>query len=286
MKNRKPSVRKRLASAYAPSIMTRADLLAAGMTAREITSSVRSGVLRRLRRDRYARADLDEHIAEAVRIGGRISCLSLLRSIGVFVLGGKDLHVHVRPGSSRIRPPARDDTVLHWDTWSGAIGALHAADLCDAVRHSIRCQPARATIATLDSLLHQRLISLAQLREVFATLPVRFRPLLVLVDARAESGPETFMRLILRALGVQFETQVTIAGVGRVDFVVEGWLIIECDSREFHEGWDKQVEDRARDIAAARLGYVSIRPLATDIMHRSPDVREAISAVIRAFARS
>jgi very-short-patch-repair endonuclease len=39
--------------------------------------------------------------------------------------------------------------------------------------------------------------------------------------------------------------------VGRVDFLVEGWLIIECDSKAHHEGWDKQRRDRRRDLAAA-----------------------------------
>ncbi|MEJ1089573.1 DUF559 domain-containing protein [Microbacterium sp. Mu-80] len=81
-------------------------------------------------------------------------------------------------------------------------------------------------------------------------------------------------------LGLPFETQVTLIGVGRVDFVVAGWLIIECDSREFHEGWDKQVDDRARDLAAARLGYVTIRPIAADVFNRPDTVRAAIKEVV------
>ncbi|WEK61597.1 MAG: hypothetical protein P0Y60_02190 [Candidatus Microbacterium colombiense] len=88
------------------------------------------------------------------------------------------------------------------------------------------------------------------------------------------------MRLLLRSLGVDFETQVQLPGVGRVDFLVDGWLIIECDSREFHEGWGKQVEDRRRDIAAARLGYVTIRPLATEILRDDSTVRDMLQGVI------
>ena len=74
------------------------------------------------------------------------------------------------------------------------------------------------------------------------------------------------MRLILRSLGLAVEIQVTIDGVGRVDMVVDGWLIIECDSRAHHEGWDAQQRDRRRDLAAAALGYTTIRPLAEDIL--------------------
>lgn len=195
------------------------------------------------------------------------------------------LHVHVRPGASRIRRPTARSTTLHWDIWSGWEAALHAASLRDAARHAVRCQTPRAALATLDSLLHHGLLTRVQLAEVFATLPERFQVLLALADPSAESGPETFMRLILRSLGVPFESQVHIPGVGRVDFLVDGWLIIECDSREFHQGWDKQVQDRARDMAAAGLGHVTVRPLAADIMNREEHVRDQIAAVIDAFAR-
>ena len=93
------------------------------------------------------------------------------------------------------------------------------------------------------------------------------------------------MRLLLRSIGVDFETQVWIPGVGRVDFVVDGWLIIECDSREFHEGWDKQREDRYRDLAAAAQGYVTIRPLASDVLRNTSWVRELVVDTLRVFAQ-
>lgn len=118
---------------------------------------------------------------------------------------------------------------------------------------------------------------------MFDDVPRRYARLLTLVDATAESGPETFMRLILRAIGVEYETQVRIEGVGRVDFVIDGWLIIECDSREFHEGWHAQIEDRRRDLAAAARGFVTIRPLATDLMERPDVVRAAVMDVLAAL---
>lgn len=172
---------------------------------------------------------------------------------------------------------------MHWNDAFDAGTPLHAVSLIDAVGESIRCQEPRASLATLDSLLHHRLLGMNDLVELFSTLPSRFRALLGLVDASAESGPETFMRLILRTLGVPFESQVHIRGVGRVDFVVDGWLIIECDSREFHAGWDAQATDRRRDITAARSGYVTVRPLAADIMDRADSVREALRDVIDAL---
>ncbi|UYO97007.1 hypothetical protein OED01_15615 [Microbacterium sp. M28] len=278
------TVPQRTAQAFARVIVTRSDLRLAGMTGRDITASVRAGTIVRLRRDRYAVRPVTADIAEAVRIGGRLSCLSLLRMIGVFVLTCTALHVHVVPGTSRVRAPRASTTRVHWDAVTDDRAPLHVGSLRDAVRLSIRCQPPRAAIATLDSVLHHGLLSAEELREIFEGLPARFRPLIGLVDASAESGPETFVRLVLRSLGVRFETQVTIPGIGRVDFLVEGWLIVECDSRAFHEGWDKQVDDRRRDIAAARAGYVTVRPLATDILDGSDTVRRQLAEVIDAFA--
>lgn len=276
-------MRQRAAELYEPVVFTRADLVDRGMSWREIARAVSAGSLVRVRRDRYALPGLNADIAEAVRIGGRLSCLSLLAAIGVFVHRNPELHVHVVPGTSRIRAPKGEKTKLHWRACFDEPGPLHAAHLVDAVIQAIRCQTPRAALATIDSILHHRLLTGEELAAVFTLLPVRFAPLLALADASAGSGPETFMRLILRAMGVRFETQVEIPGVGRADFVVDGWLIIECDSKEFHEGWQHQVEDRRRDLAAARLGYVTIRPLASDIMDSDSAVRQAVEAVISAL---
>lgn len=278
------TVRERVVEAYAPSVFTRDDLKERGLSGRDMTSAVRSGLLTRIRQNRYAVPQTDDDVIEAVRIGGRLSCLSLLKSMGVFVHRCDRLHVHVTPGTSRIRMPVDKRTRLHWSASKGDHRALHAAPLIDAVRQAITCQPPRAAIATLDSLLHHGVLTPGQLTEVFDGLPARYGPLLRLVDASAESGPETFMRLLLRALGLHYRTQVDLPGIGRVDFLVEGWLIIECDSREFHEGWQKQVDDRRRDMHAAAQGYVTLRPLATEIMDDTDALRELIRSVVGVFA--
>lgn len=270
---------QRAITLYAPTLYTREDLESAGMTPRRITAAVRAGLLMRLRRNRYARPDLDDTLAEAARIGGRVTCLSLLQLLGVFVLTSPALHLQVSRNGSRLGPATRGAARLHWAK-ERQHEHLHVTSLSVAIRHSVRCQPPRAAVATLDSLVHHGLVTLPQLQSLFLDLPARFQTLLRLVDPSAESGPETFVRLLLRAMGVSFEAQVLIDGVGRVDFVVDGWLIIECDSKEFHEGWEKQMQDRRRDLAAARLGYVTVRPLAADILHRSDTVQRALREVI------
>lgn len=275
---REITVLERIHDLYASAVFTRTEL---GMTGRQITDAVRAGTLLRLRRDRYATPLVLAEAAEAVRVGGRIACLSVLRLVGIFILEDSPcLHVHLPPGASRIRHPRAGTARLHWQRRSLGPAPLHVVALEDAIVQAVRCQTPRAAIATLDSLLHHRVLTMNRLRELFTLLPARFGALLPLIDGTAESGPETFMRLILRTLGVRFEAQVVIAGIGRVDFLVEGWLIIECDSRAFHEGWRKQVEDRHRDLTGAEQGYVTIRPLAADLMHEPGATRDRIARVI------
>lgn len=275
-------------------VVTRADLLSSGMRPKQITRAVRDGRLLRARRDRYLRAS-EGGVEQAVRVGGRVSCVSLLAVAGVFVLDGSLLHIHVPRPMSRLRSPSdarrpldarsRRGLVLHWQSLQWDVASLGHVGLLDAVAHAVRCQEPRAAVATIDSVLHLRLMSSYELREVFAHLPRRYRVLLALADGTAESGPESLMRLILRRLGLRFETQVKIPGVGRVDFLVEGWLIIECDSKAHHEGWEKQREDRRRDLAAAARGYSTLRPLAEDLMYAPEVVVSAIRGLAPARRR-
>ena len=66
--------------------------------------------------------------------------------------------------------------------------------------------------------------------------------------------------------------------------VLDGWLVIECDSKEFHEKWQQQVKDRERDLALASRGFVVLRLTAAQIMYRPDEVRAAICGLLTARA--
>lgn len=104
-------------------------------------------------------------------------------------------------------------------------------------------------------------------------------------SALGDCRPETLLRLILRSLNCAIEVQVDIDGVGRVDFLIDGWLIIECDSRAFHSDWAAQRRDRRRDQAAAARGYVTFRPIAEDVMGAPDKVRDAIAGLLSSAQR-
>jgi very-short-patch-repair endonuclease len=269
-------------------VLTRSDLRARGFTSRRITAAVRAGDLLRARRNHYLHPEAPPSLVRAVRVGGRLGCVSLLAARGVFVFDSSRLHVHMERGDSRMRaatapralPPRRSrDEMLHWQAfleppWLGHVHVL------DALVQAARCQAPRFMIATLDSALHLGLIDDSQLAELVSALPRRFRPLFPLVDSRAESGTETLVRLMLLGLGCKVEVQVTFQGIGRVDLLVDGWLVIECDSRAHHSSWAQQRKDHARDLALAARGFAVLRIAAEDILYRPDAVLAALRGLV------
>jgi len=259
-------------------------LHASGWSDREIRAAVTQGTLIRLREGAFCAPDIDPAYVEAGRAFGRLACVSLLRALGVFVLEHDVLHVHIHRTASRLPPRGNQRSHRRRLLRSPHPDAL-AVEPIDAVFDAVLCQPPRAAIATVDSALHLGVLHADDLDELFVALPRRYGRLRRLIDARAESGPESLMRLILRSLGCPFEVQVEIGGVGRVDFLVAGWLIIECDSRAHHSDWIAQRRDRRRDQAAAARGYVTFRPIAEDIMWAPDGVREAVIGLLSAAGR-
>lgn len=67
------------------------------------------------------------------------------------------------------------------------------------------------------------------------------------------------MRRYLERHGVGVRAQVQIVEVGRVDLLVGDRLIIECDSRAFHDSADAYETDRERDMRATAAGYAVVR---------------------------
>ncbi|MEU1972305.1 DUF559 domain-containing protein [Microbacterium sp. NPDC019599] len=242
--------------------------MAQGATARDITVAVRDGRLLRPRRGRYLPAQTHADVQRAATQGGRLDCVSMLRLFGVFVLESSATHVQVDQHATRLPQPGAG-IVRHWRVSAAARDAL-LTPVVEALVQAVRCQQPRAAIATLDSAWHIGVIDQHGIAQVFAALPRRFRRLRPLLDPRAESGTETLARLMLRSLGVRPELQVEIDRVGRVDLVVDGWLIIECDSEAHHADWKQLKADRRRDAMAAAQGYTTVRLLAEDILYH-PD---------------
>lgn len=255
------------------------------MTDNDIRRAVADGRLLRPRGGSYLPGGTDSDLVEACRLRARLGCVSEALRQGIFVLDASTLHVH-HPAHAALHGKHSRPVRHHWGR---LVRQPHprstAVEVFDALLQAVRCQPPRAAVAMLDSALHLGRLDPDDLDELFGALPRRYRRIRGLLDARAESGSESFLRLMLRSLGVEFEVQVRIDGVGRVDFVVEGWLIVECDSRAHHSDWAAQRRDRRRDQAAAALGYATYRPIAEDILWHPAEVLAALRGLVHALRR-
>jgi very-short-patch-repair endonuclease len=203
----------------------------------------------------------------------------------------RHIHVHLEDNSSRLRSPSlpnpltasdRSRVRLHWAVLRDAArGTESSVAITDALAHSLHCQAPRLAIATLDNALFLGLISPADVETIFEGAPKAVARLRRHIDGRSEAGQETIIRLLLIAAGLRFEIQVEITGVGRVDFVIEGVLVLEADSRLAHDGWELHRRDRRRDLLLAQLGYMSLRPTFEHTMFEPDLVLAAILSLLR-----
>jgi hypothetical protein len=154
-------------------VATRAQLLAGGATPRGLTAAVRADRLIRVREGYYAVPGTDPFLLQAVRIGGRLGCVSALQARRVWVAPHLFPHVALDPKASRLRSPRdrfrrlRPETLdgceLHWRA-SVETGqqSVHTTGIVDALLQAVRCQPKELAVASLDSALHQRLTTPGQ----------------------------------------------------------------------------------------------------------------------------
>ncbi|MGN6273479.1 MAG: hypothetical protein ACTHMQ_10370 [Protaetiibacter sp.] len=273
----------------AQDVLTRRELLARGATVTQLAASVHDGSLIRIRRGYYGRPDLEVEVQRPVRVGGRLSCTSELRRRGVWTLRDDEVHVQIAPNAARLRD--RDDRTqpmrfdepgcrIHWRDVIRPNAADHShVALVDALLTVALCRPEREALAALDSALHQRLISRAELRLIAAELPESRRRLIEWADARIESGIETFIVYLCRVMGLRVEIQPVVAGVGRADAKIEGVLIIEADSHEFHDA-EVTARDRRRDGGYVRAGYTPLHFRFAQIVYEPRDVAETILAAL------
>ena len=253
-----------------------------------ITAAVRANALIRVRRDHYALPGTDRHTLEAVRVGGRLGCVSAAAELGIFAFDSRFTHIHIPPLSSRLRSPqskrhplnavSRHGVELHW---SPLIDATDGTEYCvgarDALAQIIRCQERTFALASLDTALHEQVIGPADLPEIFAHVPAGYRDLWGQIDARSEAGQETVLRRLIMDAGLECEIQVMIPGIGRIDVLVEKCVAVEADSRRFHSSWEQRVSDINRDRLLAERGYLPLRLLYQNIMFEP----EAVVRVIR-----
>ncbi|QTV79880.1 DUF559 domain-containing protein [Microbacterium sp. NIBRBAC000506063] len=248
-----------------------------GFTRTELSRLVRAGTIRRIRTGVFAIPELPPALEEAIAHGGAITCGSALRAHGIWVLPG-DAALHVWVGAKgRVHDHPGCTCVTHF--FSG-VPPLGSASIDTALLHLRRCAGDEAFFAAFESAWNQRSLSRAARARIRARLPASARWLVDFARGDAESGLESLLRLRLHILGLHLDCQVRLPGVGRVDFVVAGALILEADGKENHEGAANRHKDLKRDAAASALGYETLHFDYAQIIHDWPTVQAAVLAAL------
>ncbi|MFC9772100.1 MULTISPECIES: endonuclease domain-containing protein [unclassified Pseudarthrobacter] len=85
--------------------------------------------------------------------------------------------------------------------------------------------------------------------------------------------------------GIAYDAQVFLPGIGRVDFLLGGFLIVEIDGFAFHSKREDMLRDRTRNNLSAVHGYAVLRYMPEHIWFGPGRVISEITTVLAAGPR-
>ncbi|GAB3544209.1 hypothetical protein GCM10027404_00520 [Arthrobacter tumbae] len=109
----------------------------------------------------------------------------------------------------------------------------------------------------------------------------RARTALQQVTGCAESPIEVVARLLFVGAGFHVETQARIEGVGRVDFLLDGFLVVEIDGAAFHSDRKALRRDHRRNNSTLLNGYLILRYGYEDVMFEQQAMLDEIRLALR-----
>lgn len=279
-------------------LVRRSHLRALGHGRRRIEAAIADGTILRICGDWVATRRASRTAVIAVLQRGKLTGPTALASYGIWDAVDRQIHVQVRRNT---HGPARVPTTpvaaftaekylrvglrRHWseEMHPDPYGEGWRVSVLDAlIRVALTC-PNEQFIACIESALCIGRLSRAGVPVLFASLPKRLQKCAALVDPLAESGLETLARLRLQKFVRSVRSQVEIPGIGvgghagRVDLLLDGWLVVELDGDEFHD----PVADRKRNATLVRLGYRVHRFGYEQVVNGWDDVEATIRELLR-----
>jgi len=256
------------------SVARRTDLERLGATRAQLRDAVTAGDLVLVRPGGYALPHAPADVVRALRWSGSVTCVSALAMHGFALL----------------RPPAATHLSSPGDAghrggrscrWHRDERGPRIADVLPAAAQALRCVDHAGALAIADQVLRHEW----DRADLAARLPRRgsatARWVLDHADPRAESVLESALRCALLRGGITgIEPQVTLVDVGRVDFLVAGWLVVEADGWGTHSDKAAFVNDRRRVVAAMQDGRVTVRFTFAEVVDHPDDVAAAVRVIL------
>ena len=246
--------------------LRRRDLLALGLNDDAIRRQLSAGGLIRIRHGWYAHpGSIPSEIPDAtraVRVGGRLTGMAALSTYGVWVRESPSFEVAVPRSAHGLRSPERMRVALaecpvgrgvriHWDDEPiDVTSCVWRVGVMAALRAAVSQASLEDAVIVIDSCLHEKLIRESDLPALRDSLPERCARAVELADGRAASGGETAVRLRMRELGMRFDPQPKLPGVGSLDGRIGTRTFIEVDGFAAHSSPKAFELDHSRDLLA------------------------------------
>jgi very-short-patch-repair endonuclease len=233
-------------------------------THRALQKACAAGTVRRPAPGLHALPGAPADVLAAAAVRGVRSCHSAAAALGLPL----------------VDPPARPHVTAGRGTklvWRGAL--VHRRDVTDlngctdvltTVLDCLRCLPRRTALVPLDAALAAGRVSWEDLNLAAKGMNRNDdrRKLLAMADEKSGSPLESIGRYDLLEAGYSLQTQVVLDPAGRVDFLIDGWLVVELDGRRTHDDPVQFAEDRRRDAELTRRGLIVLRFTWTAVVRR------------------
>jgi very-short-patch-repair endonuclease len=254
--------------------LTRA-VIARGAGEPAVRRAVRSGEILRVERGVLALPGADPELVAAKQSRALLTCASAAPRFKLWVLRPASLP-HYWHGNGRRNTACVSHRTALTQSASGAV-----AGLPDVLLHALLCLPPLESLVIVESAYNRGDIDLGfLLRHLRGNRCGKARDVVARVEWGADSLLETLARVLFRDAGIFTETQVWIDGIGRVDFLLEGFLIVEIDGLAFHLESRQHKKDRRRDNAAMVQGFPVLRFFYDDVVYGPDGVLAQVREVL------
>lgn len=198
-------------------------------------------------------------------------------------------HVWLHRNASRLRRPPLQrgmiteelDHVRHWSDLHAAVDRPRGSvALLDALAQVVDCQPEHIAVAVLDSARHTGRLDDGDLGTIESWIARDRRSILQHLDPAAQSGTESIVRTVLRRAGLEVRTQAAFPGVGFVDLLVGGRVVVEVDSDQWHTMPEHQRRDYARDLELTARGAIVVRVNYRQALYDHDGILRAVFAAL------
>ena len=252
-----------------------------GVTRTALNRAIASGLVTRVRRGCFALKGADSARVAEIAWHGHVTCITAARRRGLPILFA-DTAIHLRLPSDRSQSGRNATTPPHVTRHPMPPERSGPPDVVEMLDDAAACISREAQLAMIDAALHAGMLTRGDLRQLRRGGRERTDWLARYADGRVESVLETLARVALVSARLRVEPQVVIEGVGRVDLLVAGRVIVELDGWEHHGTLSAFAADRRRDRESVAQGFRVLRFTYSDVVG-DPDglvaaVRAALSA--------